>query len=205
MGDFQYTSARMNTAGLFSTVYGKFEISAKLPSGQGMWPAFWLLGSNIDQVGWPACGEIDIMEWIGDDFNAVHFSTHGIGFDTSTAAAVPLGWSDNDNFHTYGVNWQPGNLQFYVDNNTVATVTPADINGATWPFDGNNMFIILSLAVDGNWPDTTQFPQQFVIDYVRVYELASGNSGPVVSPDVLTTSKASNTGRRVCKRKYFRT
>lgn len=173
---FQYTSARMTTQNLFSTVYGKFEIRAQLPFGQGVWPAFWLLGDNIDQVGWPACGEIDIMELIGDDPDDVHGSTHGTGFDTTSAYYNAGGFSDG--FHVYGVNWQPDSIEFYVDGTTYTTVTPSNLNGAAWPFS-QNMFIILNLAIGGNWPgnpdSSTQFPQQFIIDYVRVWEIDWNN------------------------------
>ena len=169
----QYTSARMTTQGKFDTVYGKFEARLKLPSGQGIWPAFWLLGSNIGQVGWPACGEIDIMEFVGKDPNNVHSSTHGPGFDTSDPYNNNGGFSD---FHTYAANWQPGKIEFYVDNNLFKTVTRDNAGSGSWPFDGNKMFILLNLAVGGKWPGnpdgSTNFPQEFVIDYVRVFELA---------------------------------
>uniref|UniRef100_A0AC34RKS8 GH16 domain-containing protein n=1 Tax=Panagrolaimus sp. JU765 TaxID=591449 RepID=A0AC34RKS8_9BILA len=173
-GGCSYTSARLKTQGKFSVKYGKFEMRAKLPSGQGIWPAFWLLGDNIGQVGWPACGEIDIMEFIGKDPKNVHGSTHGSGFDTSNSYYNGNGFSD---WHTYAANWQPypDRIEFSVDGNIYKTVTPADTQG-NWPFNGPNMFIILNLATGGNWPGypdgSTQFPQQFVIDYVRVYEWA---------------------------------
>jgi len=172
-GGAQYTSARMKTQGKFSTVYGKFEMRAKLPFGQGIWPAFWLLGDNISQVGWPACGEIDIMEFIGRDPNHVYGSTHGTGFDTSNAYENNAGFSND--FHIYSANWQPDFIEFAVDGNTYRVVTPLDAHG-NWPFNNHNMFILLNLAVGGNWPGnpdaSTQFPQQYVIDYVRVWELA---------------------------------
>uniref|UniRef100_A0AC34RGJ6 GH16 domain-containing protein n=1 Tax=Panagrolaimus sp. JU765 TaxID=591449 RepID=A0AC34RGJ6_9BILA len=173
-GGCSYTSARLKTQGKFSVKYGKFEMRAKLPSGQGMWPAFWLLGDNIGQVGWPACGEIDIMEFIGKDPKNVHGATHGSGFDTCNSYYNGNGFSD---WHTYAANWQPypDRIEFSVDGNIYKTVTPADTHGH-WPFNDQNMFIILNLATGGNWPGypdgSTQFPQQFVIDYVRVYEWA---------------------------------
>jgi len=173
-GGCQYTSARMKTAGKFSTLYGKFEMRAKLPQGQGIWPAFWLLGDNIGQVGWPACGEIDIMEFIGKEPNRVYGSTHGVGFDTSHNTFNARGFSND--FHTYAVNWQPNKLEFSVDGNIYKTVTPGDTNGR-WPFNSQKMFIILNLAVGGRWPGnpdgSTRLPQQFVVDYVRVYQWAN--------------------------------
>ena len=172
-GDGSYTSARMNTAGKFSTTYGKFEMRAKLPVGKGVWPGFWLLGSNLGAVGWPACGEIDIMEQIGSEPNNVHGSTHGIGLDTTAIYVNDGGFADD--FHVYSAVWQPGYIEISVDGNVFDTVTPADAANGVWPFDNNPMYIILNLALGGNWagaPDgNTQFPQQFVVDYVRVSEM----------------------------------
>jgi len=172
-GGSHYTSARMKTQGKFSVNYGKFEMRAKLPHGQGIWPAFWLLGDDITRVGWPACGEIDIMEYIGKDPSHVHGSTHGVGFDTSHSFHHPQGF--HNGFHTYSANWQPNRIEFAVDGKVYKVVTPADTHGK-WPFNSKKMFIILNLAVGGKWPGnpdgSTHFPQQFVIDYVRVYERA---------------------------------
>ena len=169
--DGSYTSARINTAGKFETTYGKFEMRAKLPSGQGIWPAFWLLGANIGENPWPGCGEIDIMELVGNDPTNVHGSTHGNGFDTTSTYS---GEGFTDDFHTYAAIWQPGQIDFLVDDNVYNTVTYDDTNGGEWPFDDNPMFIILNLAVGGDWPgnpdDSTEFPQQYVIDYVHVYQ-----------------------------------
>ena len=168
---FQYTSARMTTQNKFSTIYGRFEMSAKLPFGQGIWPAFWLLGDNINQVGWPACGEIDIMEWIGKNPTQVFGSLHLSGADFSVPYTDQGGFSSN--FHNYSVNWQPNSITYYVDDVLYETITPSETNGQ-WPFN-QNFFILLNLAVGGNWPgnpdSSTQFPQQYIIDYVRVYEL----------------------------------
>eukprot|EP00347_Sterkiella_histriomuscorum_P001231 403372825 len=170
-GGSQYTSARMNTAGKFSILYGKFEIRAKLPRGQGIWPAFWLLGENIGNVGWPACGEIDIMEQIGRDPQNVYGSLHAPGFDTTGGFHHDQGFSDD--FHTYGVNWQPDRIEFYVDGNTYKAINRNE--AGNWPFADHKFFIILNLAVGGNWPGypdgSTQFPQQFLVDYVRVWEI----------------------------------
>ena len=168
-----YTSARMNTKNKWSIKYGKFEIRAKLPYGKGIWPAFWMLGDDINQVGWPACGEIDIMEFIGKDPNHVHASIHGPGYDFTQSYYSQNGFSND--FHTYTVDWQPDKMRFYVDGNLFYTVYPSMAQAKNWPFN-QNFFIILNLAVGGNWPgnpdQSTTFPQQFIIDYLRVWELA---------------------------------
>src|SRR6516225_1460400 len=173
-----YTSARLETKGLFSERYGRFEASIKIPKGQGMWPAFWMLGSNITTAGWPACGEIDIMENIGKEPGTVHGSLHGPSTTTRTSDAtsiftLPAGQAFADDFHLFAVDWERGVVRFYVDSNLYATFTesrwPA---GGTWVFD-HPFFIILNVAVGGNWPgspdSTTVFPRHLLVDYVRVY------------------------------------
>jgi beta-glucanase (GH16 family) len=173
-----YTSARLKTQGLFSQAYGRFEARIKIPKGQGMWPAFWMLGNNITSIGWPACGEIDIMENIGKEPGTVHGSLHGAGTtsrtsDASAAFSLPAGQNFADDFHIYAVEWQPGTISFFVDSNSYETVTQSQWpSGGTWEFD-HPFFIILNVAVGGVWPgspdNTTQFPQQMLVDYVRVY------------------------------------
>ena len=173
-----YTSARLKTQGLFSQAYGRFEARIKIPAGQGMWPAFWMLGNNITSVGWPKCGEIDIMENIGKEPGTVHGSLHGPSTSgpTSDATApfsLPAGQNFADDFHLYAVEWEPGTIRFYVDANLYATFTQSQWPaGGTWVFD-HPFFLILNLAVGGNWPGspdaTTVFPQQMLVDYVRVY------------------------------------
>ena len=168
----QYTSARISTQNKFSTKYGKFEISAILPYGQGIWPAFWMLGNNINQVGWPACGEIDIMEFVGKDPTQVFGSLHMKGADFSSPDTNKGGFSSS--YHTYSVDWQPNYINFYVDDVLYESRTPS----GSWPFN-QNFYIILNLAVGGTWPgnpnSSTKFPQQFTIDYVRVYEKCFSN------------------------------
>jgi len=160
----------MTTQGKFSIMYGKFEMRAKLPRGQGIWPAFWLLGDDIGQVGWPACGEIDIMEQIGKDPSHIYGSIHAPGYDKTDGYT---GGGFSDDFHTYAVNWQPDHLEFSVDNNVYSTMWRP--SGVSWPFADKNFFILLNLAVGGYWPGypdgSTQFPQKYVIDYIRVYEI----------------------------------
>ena len=173
-----YTSARMKTQGLFNQVYGRFEARIKIPAGQGMWPAFWMLGQDISSIGWPKCGEIDIMENIGKEPGMVHASLHGpstVGqtSDASAPFSLPSGQKFADDFHLYAVEWEPGTVRFYVDSNLYATFTQSQWPaGGTWVFD-HPFFIILNVAVGGDWPGppdaTTVFPQQMLVDYVRVY------------------------------------
>ena len=173
-----YTSARLKTQGLFSQAYGRFEARIKIPAGQGMWPAFWMLGNDISTVGWPKCGEIDIMENIGKEPGTVHGSLHGPGTTSRTSDAtsifsLPAGQNFADDFHLYAVEWEPGTVRFYVDSNLYATFTQSQWPaGGTWVFD-HPFFVILNVAVGGNWPgspdSTTVFPQQMLVDYVRVY------------------------------------
>jgi beta-glucanase (GH16 family) len=177
-GGTDYTSARLRTQGLFSQAYGRFEARIKIPKGQGMWPAFWMLGNNISSVNWPACGEIDIMENIGKEPGTVHGSLHGPSTVSSTSDAsapfsLPAGQNFADAFHLYAVEWEPGTVRFYVDSNLYATFTQSQWPaGGTWTFD-HPFFLILNVAVGGAWPGspdlTTMFPQQMLVDYVRVY------------------------------------
>jgi beta-glucanase (GH16 family) len=174
-----YTSARIKTQGLFEQAYGRFEARAKIPRGQGMWPAFWVLGNDIGKVGWPACGEIDIMENIGKEAASIHGSMHGPGYSgkhglTSEYKLPEGGGHFFDDFHIFAIEWEPGVVRFYVDRELYATFTPAQIPaGKKWVFD-HPFFIILNLAVGGDWPgapdSSTSFPQAMLVDYVRVYK-----------------------------------
>src|SRR5947208_3069460 len=176
-----YTSARLKTQGLFAQAYGRFEARIKIPAGQGMWPAFWMLGNNITTAGWPTCGEIDIMENIGKEPGTVHGSLHGPGgpgttsgqSDATSIFTLPAGQAFADDFHLFAVEWEPGVVRFYVDSNLYATFSESQWPaGSTWVFD-HPFFIILNVAVGGNWPgspdSTTVFPQPMLVDYVRVY------------------------------------
>ena len=177
----QYTSARLTTRGNFAQRYGRFVARIKLPLGQGMWPAFWMLGDDVDKVHWPDCGEIDIMENIGKEPSSVHGSLHGPGYsggklDFTSTYKLPGGPVFSDNFHEYAIEWEPNVLRFYMDEYLYATFVPGQLPpGEKWVFD-HPFFIILNLAVGGDWPgppdSTTQFPQQMLVDYVRVYEKA---------------------------------
>ena len=143
-----------------------------------MWPAFWMLGNNISTAAWPTCGEIDIMENIGKEPGTVHGSLHGPGTASGTSDAtsifrLPPPQAFADDFHLYAVEWEPGVVRFYVDSNLYGTFTESQWpTGGSWVFD-RAFFIILNVAVGGTWPgspdSTTVFPQQMLVDYVRVY------------------------------------
>ena len=173
-----YTSARMTTQGLFEQAYGRFEARLKIPRGQGIWPAFWLLGNDLGKIGWPACGEIDIMENIGKEPSTIHGSMHGPGysgdFDFTSVYKLPGGVHFFDDFHVFAIEWEPGIVRFFVDQELYATFTPSRLPaGMKWVFD-HPFFIVLNVAVGGVWPDppdsTTVFPQAMLVDYVRVYK-----------------------------------
>jgi beta-glucanase (GH16 family) len=173
-----YTSARLKTQNIFSQAYGRFEARIKIPKGAGMWPAFWTLGNDITQKGWPKCGEIDIMENIGREPGINHGSLHGpssvaLTSDLTGTLVLPVGQSLGDGFHVYAMEWEPGTVRFYLDSNNYAAFTRSQWpTGGEWVFD-HPFFMILNLAVGGAWPgnpdETTQFPQQMLVDYVRVY------------------------------------
>ncbi|HVZ16477.1 MAG TPA: glycoside hydrolase family 16 protein [Terriglobales bacterium] len=174
-GGSQYTSARIKTQGLYDHAYGRVEARIKIPYGQGIWPAFWMLGNDIEKVQWPECGEIDIMENIGKEPATVYGTLHGPGyFSVGGSYIFPKGRLADD-FHVYAIEWEPTQIRFYIDDVLYTTKTKADLpQGDRWPFD-HNFFIILNVAVGGNWPgnpdETTVFPQTMLVDYVRVYEM----------------------------------
>jgi beta-glucanase (GH16 family) len=173
-----YTSARLKTHGLLAQAYGRFEARIKIPAGQGMWPAFWMLGEDIPAVGWPKCGEIDIMENIGKEPSTIHGSLHGPSAATPTSDrtavfSLPQGQNFADDFHIYAVEWEPDTVRFYIDSNLYATFHSSDWPaGGKWVFD-HPFFIILNVAVGGDWPGapdvSTKFPQRMLVDYVRAY------------------------------------
>ncbi len=171
-----YTSARINTQKHFTQKYGRFEARIKLPSGQGIWPAFWMLGDDHDSAHWPDCGEIDILETIGET-NAIHSTIHGKGYSgsksISTKFTLPAGQQVDTDFHLYSVEWSPTDIKFFFDDHLIVERTPASLPPNTkWAFD-HPFYLLLNLAVGGNWPGnpdaTTVFPQQMLVDYVRVY------------------------------------
>jgi beta-glucanase (GH16 family) len=174
---WNYTSARIKTFGKFAQTYGRFEARIKVPFGQGIWPAFWMLGANIEKVDWPNCGEIDIMENIGKEPGIVHGTIHGPGYSGAggigDSYTLPHGQRFADDFHVFAVEWEPQAIRFYVDNDLYATRTPADLpSGKKWVYD-HPFFLLLNLAVGGDWPGnpdaSTVLPQTMLVDYVRVY------------------------------------
>jgi beta-glucanase (GH16 family) len=173
-----YTSSRIVTKGKQQFKFGRIDMRAALPEGQGIWPAMWMLGSNIDAAGWPACGEIDIMELTGDVPNRVVGTVH-YGSDlahhqyNSVNKFAASGDSYQDKFHVYSINWENNKVEFLVDDEVYSTITPADLNGQPWPFN-KFFFFIFNVAVGGNWPgapdSSTKFPQYLIVDYVRVFQ-----------------------------------
>ncbi len=180
-GTCQYTSARLVTRGKFEFMYGRAESRVKIPRGQGLWPAFWMLGNNIGSAGWPTCGEVDIMENIGKEPATNHGSMHGPGYSGGnplTGIYTNPGGALGDAYHTYAMEWEPAAVRFYVDGNLYETRTPANLPGGTkWVYD-HPFFMLLNLAVGGNWPGSpdgsTSFPRQMLVDYVRVYSASAG-------------------------------
>ncbi|MGE0885689.1 MAG: family 16 glycosylhydrolase [Blastocatellales bacterium] len=173
----EYTSARLKTLGKFSQTYGRFEARIKIPYGQGIWPAFWMLGEDIETTGWPFCGEIDIMENIGKEPSTVHGTIHGPDYSGGEAigAAYELtkGKRFADDFHVFAVEWEPKAIRWFVDGRLYQTRRQSDLPaGRRWVFDHPH-FLLLNVAVGGYWPGnpdaTTVFPQTMLVDYVRVY------------------------------------
>ena len=176
-----FTSARIKTQGLYALTYGKCEARVKIPYGQGIWPAFWLLGANITTVSWPACGEIDTMENIGREPGLAHGSVHGPGYDFTSTYTLAGGAALTGGYHLYTTEWDTAQLRFYVDGVLYGTYSQTSLPaGTAWAFD-KPFFLLLNLAVGGNWPGnpdaTTVFPQTMLVDYVRVY--AASRPGPV--------------------------
>ncbi|GGQ39743.1 glycoside hydrolase family 16 protein [Couchioplanes azureus] len=177
-GSCQYTSGRILTADRFAQTYGRFEAAIKVPKGQGIWPAFWMLGGG----NWPATGEIDIMENVGKDPNTVYGTVHGPGYAGAEGigAGRTVGTPLSDAFHTYRIDWSPGLIVWYLDGTEYFRVTPASLGGDPWIFD-HDFFMILNVAVGGHWPGypdaTTQFPQTMLVDYVRVSAWTDEGSG----------------------------
>jgi len=204
-GSCLYSSARLTTEGLFDQMYGRFEARLRLPYGQGIWPAFWTLGNDFREVGWPATGEIDIMENIGREPGTVHGTIHGPGYSGGAGLTgsfeLPSGEDFADDFHVFRIDWSPGEIRWFVDDNLVHTLTPGDLpNPEDWVFD-HPFFLILNIAVGGQWPGypdgTTTFPQRMLIDYVRAYERVVPEVHPepftyVVLPDTQYMTSRTN-------------
>lgn len=175
-----YTSARIESKGLFQQKYGRFEARIQLPWSQGLWPAFWLLGNQCQEndefgaINWPNCGEIDIMENRGQEPTLISGSVHGPGY--SGAQSISKDYTlENDRFdtgfHIFGIEWGESYINYYVDNVLYNQITPDDLTGE-WVFDGD-FYIIMNVAVGGGYSgapdDSSVFPQEMLVDYVRVY------------------------------------
>ena len=172
----QYTSARMITKNKKTFTYGRVDIRAKLPKTKGIWPALWMLGNNIDAVGWPACGEIDIMELLGQEpskmYNTIHYgssaATHG-SYGTNYSLT---GESFDEKFHVFSMDWKEDSIKMFVDDNQVFACNKSVV-GQPYPFN-SDFFFIFNIAVGGNWPGSpdgsTVFPQRMIVDYIRVFQ-----------------------------------
>jgi beta-glucanase (GH16 family) len=185
-GATEYTSARIITKGLVEFEYGKVEARMKLPLGQGLWPAFWTLGANIDDVSWPECGEIDIMEHVSNEYmthGAVHWENNGHAYTGNGVNTDPT------QFHVYGIVWEENLIRWYLDGVQFYQFTIQASNNTDDAFR-HPMFLLLNLAIGGNWPGypdaTTPFPSSMFVDYVRVYQPAAPSSvessnGPIIT------------------------
>jgi beta-glucanase (GH16 family) len=204
-GSCRYSSARLTTEGSFDQKYGRFEARLKLPYGQGIWPAFWTLGNDFREVGWPATGEIDIMENIGREPATVYGTIHGPGYSGGAGLTgsfeLPAGEAFADAFHVFRIDWAPGEIRWFVDDTLIHALTPGDLPVPDdWVFD-HPFFLILNIAVGGQWPgypdDTTTFPQTMLVDYVRAYERVLPEIHPepftyVVLPDTQYMTSQTN-------------
>ena len=176
-----YTSARLTTQNVFEQRYGRFEARIKVPYGKGYWPAFWLLGNDCDVNPWPACGEIDIMENVGDEPTTAFGTVHGPNYNAANSISKEFVLDDSrydTEFHIFGVEWSPNKINFYVDDKLYFTMTPEVVDEETdgegiWVFNDRAFYMILNVAVGGNLPGSpnaeTVFPQSMLVDYVRVY------------------------------------
>ena len=174
-GKCEYASARLITKKKFEFKYGRVEARIKLPEGSGVWPAFWMLGNDIDQVGWPNCGEIDIMEFIGRDPSKIYGTVHGPGYSGANGIGGSTSTGNSPasvDFHTYAVEWSENEIRWLFDGKVYHQFSRTSVpTGSNWVFD-HPFFIILNFAVGGKWPGSpdakTNFPQLMLIDYVRV-------------------------------------
>jgi beta-glucanase (GH16 family) len=172
-----YTSASLTTQGKAAWTQGRVEVKAKLPPGRGTWPAIWMLGTNMNQFGWPACGEIDIMEFVGYDPGVIHANIHTRAYNhvknngKGSQIKIP---DASTAFHVYAMEWDTTHMDFYVDDQKYFTYTNEGSGVDAWPYQ-NGQFLILNLAIGGAWGGTKGidekcFPQKYYIDYVRVYQ-----------------------------------
>ncbi len=176
-GSAEFTSASLTTQGKASWTYGRIEVRAQVPSARGTWPAIWTLGSNIHEVGWPACGEIDIMEFVGYEPGVIHANVHTKKYNhvAHTGKGDQLSVPDASRaFHVYAVEWDSKQMDFFVDDHKYFTFRNEGSGPDAWPYD-KPQYLILNLAIGGDWGgqkgvDESSFPQEFLIDYVRVYQ-----------------------------------
>ncbi|HZW34082.1 MAG TPA: glycoside hydrolase family 16 protein [Isosphaeraceae bacterium] len=169
--DAEYTSASLTTQGKAAWTYGRIEVRAKLPAGRGTWPAIWTLGTNIPEVGWPACGEIDIMEFVGFQPGVIHATVHTSKTDKGDRITIA---DASQAFHVYAMEWDAQKIDFFVDQKRYFTYRNDGTGRGSWPYD-RPQYLILNLAIGGNWGgqkgiDAAIFPQRYEIDYVRVYQ-----------------------------------
>ena len=169
-----YTSTRMITKNKFDFQYGRVDIRAALPFGQGIWPALWMLGANIDDVGWPKCGEIDIMEIVGHEPATLHGTAHWSGFDNHVFQGGSTMLSDGifyDEFHVFSIIWDDNSIRWLLDDQQYHSQSTTDAELTEFH---ESFFFIFNVAVGGNWPGspdaTTQFPQRMIVDYIRVFQ-----------------------------------
>lgn len=171
-----YTSARCITQDKVEFTYGRVEARIRIPYGQGIWPAFWMLGADFPEVGWPNSGEIDILENIGVEPQIVHGTVHGPGYSGASGIGNSFSLDEDfsDDYHIYAIDWDPNVIRWYVDGELFGTVSIGNIGNSEWVYD-HDFFLITNIAVGGNWPgypdETTEFPQNMLIDYIRVYQL----------------------------------
>jgi beta-glucanase (GH16 family) len=171
--DGTVTSARLVSKGGFATAYGRVEARLKVPGGRGTWPAFWMLGADIDRAGWPACGEIDVVEHVGADPRRCHGTAHGPGYSGlagGIGGSLDVGVDLSEDFHEYAVAWDESGIVWFVDDREYHRLTPADVTGS-WPFD-QPFFLLVNLAVGGDWPGNTtadlELPATLLVDWIRV-------------------------------------
>jgi beta-glucanase (GH16 family) len=174
---YGYTSASINTRGRFEFQYGRVEVRARLPAGNGTWPAIWMLGTNISQAGWPTCGEIDVMENVGFEPTRIHGTVHTAAYNhvqgTAKGASVTIAnpWED---FHVYAMEWYPDHIDVFVDGQKYFTFRNEGTGSRTWPFD-KPQYLLINLAIGGSWGgqrgiDDSRFPHRYLVDYVRIYK-----------------------------------
>jgi beta-glucanase (GH16 family) len=174
-GPCLYTSARLTTRGTRQFTYGRIEARIRVPAGTGLWPAFWMLGDNLPTVGWPACGEIDVVETVGRSPSLVYGTIHGPGYSgsSSVGGVDVLTAAASDSFHVFAVEWQPARIAWSVDGAVYQVATPADVAPNPWVFD-HSFHLLLNVAVGGSFGGSvssdTRFPAAMAVDYVRVYQ-----------------------------------